>query len=86
MWSASLTLKQKEVYNYIKDHIRENNHSPYIREIQQACGFNSHKSVIDKLLVLERKGYIKRHLNKHRGIILKHIEEQPQEISVRGNI
>lgn len=70
MDSTTLTLKQKKVYNYVKTHIEENNHSPYLREIQQACGFNSHKSAIDKLLVLERKGYIKRHFNKHRGIVL----------------
>lgn len=70
MHLSNLTSKQKKVYDYVKTHIQKNNHSPYLREIQQACGFNSHKSVIDKLLVLEHKGYIKRHINKHRGIVL----------------
>jgi SOS-response transcriptional repressor LexA len=65
-----LTTRQKVVYDYLKTYFQENKRSPYIREIQEACQFSSHKAVIDKLLALERKGFIKRKLNKHRGIIL----------------
>ena len=65
-----LTEKQGAVYSFIKSYIEKNNHSPYIREIQKGCGFLSYKGAIDKLLALERKGYIQRKLNKHRSIIL----------------
>ena len=65
-----LTEKQKEVYIFIQGYIANNKHSPYIREIQQGLNINSHKSVIDRLLALEKKGYIKRKLNKHRSIRL----------------
>jgi repressor LexA len=68
MKAMNLTVKQSEVYNYIKSYIEKNNMAPFIREIQEGCGIISYKSAVDKLLVLEKKGFIKRELNKHRGI------------------
>ena len=65
-----LTKKQYEVYGFIRGYIEKNNRSPYIREIQEGCGIISYKGAIDKLLALERKGYIQRKLNKHRSIVL----------------
>jgi len=44
---------------------------PYIREIQEGCNIQSYKSAVDKLLALEKKGYIKRSINKHRSIKLR---------------
>lgn len=70
MEQVKLTKKQREVLNSIKAHISKNRQAPYIREIQQACGIASYKSAVDKLLALEKKGYIKRALNKHRSIKL----------------
>jgi len=65
---SKLTEKQKAVYDFIKTHIGKNKQAPYIREIQDACGIVSYKSAVDKLLALEKKGYIQRSLNKHRSI------------------
>ncbi len=70
MDKIKLTTKQAQVFVFIKDHMGKNKHAPYIREIQQACGIVSYKSAVDKLLALEKKGYIKRTLNKHRSIEL----------------
>lgn len=70
MGAANLTAGQKEVYEYVRSYINSNKHAPYIREIQDACHISSHKGVIDRLVALERKGYIKRKLNKHRSIKL----------------
>ncbi len=70
-----LTAKQREVYVYIKSYIARNSFAPYIREIQAGCGIVSYKSVVDKLLALEKKGYIKRSLNKHRSIMLKKVTD-----------
>lgn len=64
----NLTTKQAEVLNYIKSYMDKNNISPFIREIQEGCGITSYKTAVDKLLVLEKKGFISRELNKHRGI------------------
>lgn len=71
MFHNRLTEKQKKVYLFIRDYILRNKCSPYIREIKDALNINSHKSVIDRLLSLEKKGYIKRKLNKHRSIALR---------------
>lgn len=68
MKAMNLTTKQSEVLNYIKSYMEKNNISPFIREIQEGCGIVSYKAAVDKLLVLEKKGFIKRELNKHRGI------------------
>lgn len=65
-----LTHNQEEVYLFVRDYITNNRCSPYLREIQQACNIQSHKIVIDRLIALERKGYIKRKINQHRGIRL----------------
>ena len=70
-----LTLRQKEVYDYIRDYIQAHNKSPYIREIQEGCHILSYKGVVDRLLALEKKGYIKRKLNKHRSIKLNSLQK-----------
>jgi SOS-response transcriptional repressor LexA len=66
-----LTQKQRAVYDYIKAYIDKNSVSPYIREVQEGCNIQCYKSAVDKLLALEKKGYIKRSLNKHRSIMIK---------------
>ncbi len=68
-----LTKKQKGVYDYIKAYIEKNSLAPYIREIQEGCGILNYKAAVDKLVALEKKGYIKRTLNKHRSIILNKV-------------
>lgn len=67
---ALLTSKQKRIYDFIISYIANHKKAPYIREIQEACRINSYKSVVDKLLSMEKKGYIKRRINKHRSIKL----------------
>lgn len=71
MQEPKLTRRQKAVLDFIKLYMGKNRKSPYIREIQQACGITSYKSAVDKLLALEKKGYIKRTLNKHRSIKIR---------------
>jgi len=71
MKQYNLTQKQLDVYNYLKEYINKYHKSPYIREIQMACGINSYKSIVDRLSSLEKKGYISRRLNKHRSIALE---------------
>lgn len=70
MKQYNLTQRQLDVYKYIKSYIAEYNKSPYIREIQRACAINSYKVTLDRLASLEKKGYIRRKLNKHRSIAL----------------
>ena len=65
-----LTQKQQVVFEFIKRYLAEHRVSPLIREIQLGCQITSYKSAIDRLNALERKRFIKRAPNKHRGIKL----------------
>lgn len=75
MGKYELTRKQKDVYDYIRSYMDKYAVSPYIREIQNGCGIVNYKSAVDKLLALEKKGYIKRVMNKHRSIVLSSLEK-----------
>lgn len=68
--SNNLNPNQKTIYLFLREYISRNKFSPYLREIQQGCNISSHKTVIDRLTAIERKGYIKRKINQHRGIKL----------------
>ena len=63
-----LTQKQQAVLAFIQRYFGEHRRSPFIREIQLGCQIVSYKSALDRLNALERKGFIKRLTNKHRGI------------------
>jgi SOS-response transcriptional repressor LexA len=64
----SLTGKQQAVLEYVQRYMDAHRRSPLLREIQSGCAIASYKSVVDRLNALERKGYIRRAPNKHRGI------------------
>ena len=70
MTKRSLTPKQQTVLEFIQRFYAEHHQSPLIREIQADCQIASYKSALDRLTALERKGYLKRRPNKHRGIRL----------------
>ncbi|MEK6715179.1 MAG: hypothetical protein AABY43_03965 [Candidatus Omnitrophota bacterium] len=70
MGNNHLTSRQAQTYEFLKAYFVQNRRAPYLREIQEGCQIRSHKSVIDKLVALERKGYIRRKINKHRSIRL----------------
>lgn len=70
MTKNSLTSKQQTVFEFIERYFAEHRRSPLIREIQSGCQIVSYKSVLDRLNALERKGFIKRIPNKHRGVRL----------------
>ena len=65
-----LTSKQQAVFDFVQQYIAQHRKSPFVREIQLACQIVSYKSTLDRLNALERKGYLKRTPNKHRGIRL----------------
>lgn len=70
MAKKNLTSKQHTVFQFIQQYLAERRMSPLIREIQFGCQIASYKSVIDRLNSIERKGFIRRTPNKHRGIKL----------------
>ncbi len=63
---------------YIQRYIAEHGCAPLIREIQDGCQIASYKSTVDRLNALERKGFIRRRPNIHRGIrVRQRLELQP---------
>ena len=67
------------MFGFIQRYIEEHRRSPFIREIQLGCQIASYKSAIDRLNALERKGFIKRTPNKHRGIRI--VSKPPQTVA-----
>lgn len=65
-----LTLKQKQILQFILEHLEEQGAPPTLREIADHFGFTSPASVKPHLEALEKKGYIRRHEHKARGIEL----------------
>lgn len=60
--------KQLEIYEYIKNQIKEKGYPPSVREIGAAVGLRSTSTVHGHLERLEKKGLIKRDATKPRTI------------------
>ena len=64
----TLTDKQKEIFNVIKDSILNKGYPPSVREIGELVGLKSTSSVHAHLSSLEKKGYIRKDPTKPRTI------------------
>ncbi|MGB9598195.1 MAG: transcriptional repressor LexA, partial [Candidatus Poribacteria bacterium] len=64
-----LTIKQKEILDYIIDYIKDKGYPPVVRDIASYFKMSS-KGAYDHLLAIEKKGYIKRNPTKPRAIEL----------------
>ena len=65
-----LTQRQDQVFEFIRDAINHNGKPPTIKEIGRGIGVRSTNSVHKMLVVLEKKGYLRRIPNEARGIEL----------------
>jgi SOS-response transcriptional repressor LexA len=66
----TLTPRQQQIYDWIAAFMREHGYAPSVREMQQAFEFRSPNSVIAHLVLLERKGAIRRPRKSARAIEL----------------
>ena len=64
--ARKLTDRQRQVFEFICEALREGNRPPTVREIAEHFGFRSPKAVTDHLAALERKGYIERRKGRIR--------------------
>jgi len=55
---SSLTEAQNELYEWIKDYMREFQHSPSIRQMMEAMGLRSPAPIQSRLKHLQEKGFI----------------------------
>lgn len=73
---ASLSARQKQIYEYIKSSLRKHGYPPTMREIGDAVGMSSLSSVAHQLNRLEDLGYIHRNKNQSRCLELMYKEEK----------
>ena len=57
---TKLSKRQQEIFEFIKDYVREKGYPPSVREIAQAVGLASSSTVHGHLSRLETKGLIRR--------------------------
>ncbi|MGK0367940.1 MAG: repressor LexA [Thermoproteota archaeon] len=78
-----LTKKQKLVFDYICEYVRDNSYSPTQVEIQEYFGFKSLGSVQDYIRYLTSAGYLRNDSNAVRGLdpVLPEEEVQNQTSS-----
>jgi repressor LexA len=84
-----LTQRQREVFDFIREYIRHNRYPPSIRDIATSFGF-SVKGSYDHMKALEKKGFIKCHVNRSRAIeIMRDADADREEVAsvpLLGNV
>jgi repressor LexA len=78
----SLTPRQREILDFVKEFILESGYPPSVREIGHHFRIYP-RAVFDHLKALERKGYLKRRHTKSRGIVILDFTERRPGISIR---
>jgi repressor LexA len=80
-----LTEKQKRVYMFIKEYIKDNDMAPSYMEIREHFGFSSLNAVYEHIDNLVRKGFIKKGLsNQKRSITLADRKRRAVSIPLLG--
>ena len=82
--SENLTEAQNELYGWIKDYMKDFQHSPSIRQMMQAMGLKSPAPIQSRLKHLQEKGYISWQEGKARTLQL--IDEVIEGIPVMGSV
>jgi repressor LexA len=81
-----LTRRQREIYQFVKDHIRRLGYAPSIMEIAKRFQLSSPATVHKHLGHLEDKGLIRRRQNQSRAIELVEDLQREPEYPLLGNI
>ena len=82
--SENLTEAQNELYGWIKDYMRDFQHSPSIRQMMEAMGLKSPAPIQSRLKHLQEKGYISWQEGKARTLQL--IDEVMEGIPIMGSV
>ena len=80
----NLTEAQKELFSWIKDYMREFQHSPSIRQMMQAMGLKSPAPIQSRLKHLQDKGFISWQEGKART--LKIVDEIIGGVPIMGSV
>ena len=80
----NLTQAQNELYAWIKNYMREFQHSPSIRQMMQAMGLKSPAPIQSRLKHLQEKGYISWQEGKARTMQI--VEEMTGGVPIMGSV
>lgn len=81
---ASLTPRQRDIYEFLKDKILNRGYGPTVREIGNEFGIRSPNGVMCHLKALEKKGLILRESHMSRAIQLADKPQRATSISLLG--
>ena len=86
--SETLTKRQEEILDYLKEYQRDLGVMPSTREIQHHFGFASQTAAMSHLRALEKKGAIQRLPNKARAVVFPEDldREEIVDIPIYGSI
>ena len=79
-----LTEAQNELYGWIKDYMKEFQHSPSIRQMMMAMGLKSPAPIQSRLKHLQEKGYISWQEGKART--LRIVDEIMEGVPIMGSV
>ena len=79
-----LTQAQNELYGWIKDYMKEFQHSPSIRQMMQAMGLKSPAPIQSRLKHLQEKGYISWQEGKARTMQI--VDEIVEGVPIMGSV
>ncbi len=81
---GDLTKAQNELYSWIKDYLRNFQHSPSIRQMMKAMGLKSPAPIQSRLKHLQEKGYISWQEGKARTMQI--VDELTSGIPIMGSV
>ena len=80
----NLTDAQNELYGWIKDYMKDFQHSPSIRQMMKAMGLKSPAPIQSRLKHLQEKGYISWQEGKARTMQI--VDEMIQGVPIMGSV
>ena len=80
----NLTQAQNELYRWIKDYMKDFQHSPSIRQMMQGMGLKSPAPIQSRLKRLQEKGYISWQEGKARTLQI--VEEIIEGVPIMGSV
>jgi len=83
-FSGDLTEAQNELYGWIKNYLKDFQHSPSIRQMMQAMGLKSPAPIQSRLKHLQEKGYISWQEGKARTFQI--VDEISDGIPIMGSV
>ena len=82
--NKNLSQAQNELYEWIKDYMRDFQHSPSIRQMMQAMGLKSPAPIQSRLRHLQEKGFINWQEGKARTLQI--VEEYLEGVPILGSV